>query len=92
MKNYDELRLIPQGGKVPYKEFLKKNNLALFYWLNKARMEYVTDVVAETGKIVRKGIIRMYLSFHQTGLLQEFLGVGMMNTAGISGWLIGKMV
>ena len=54
LKNYEQLRLIPEGSTPPYKDFLKKNNPALFYWLNRARMEYVTDIAAETGKIAQK--------------------------------------
>ncbi|MCM8789297.1 MAG: hypothetical protein NC907_05860, partial [Candidatus Omnitrophica bacterium] len=46
--------LSPEGSKPPYKELLKKNNPALFYWLNKVRMEYVTDIAAEAGKIAQK--------------------------------------
>jgi len=54
LRSYDEVRLVPEVSKPPYREFLKKNNPSLFYWLNRARMEYVTDIAAETGKIAQK--------------------------------------
>ncbi|MCX7705268.1 MAG: hypothetical protein N2115_03280 [bacterium] len=54
VKDYEDIRLIPEGAIPPYREFLKKNNPALFYWLNRARMEYLTDLMAETGKITQK--------------------------------------
>ncbi|MCM8817686.1 MAG: hypothetical protein NC913_09310 [Candidatus Omnitrophica bacterium] len=54
VKSYEDVRLIPEGAKPPYKDFLKKENPALFYWLNKARMEYMTDLIAETGKITQR--------------------------------------
>ncbi|HOK80625.1 MAG TPA: hypothetical protein PK303_01290 [bacterium] len=54
VKDYCEVRLIPDGTHKPYTEFLKTNHQSLFYWINKARMEYVTDLIAETVRITEK--------------------------------------
>jgi hypothetical protein len=53
-KDYREIKLIPAGAKPPYVDALKKTNPALFYWVNRARMEYLTDLHAETGKIAAR--------------------------------------
>jgi len=53
-RDYREIKLVPHGAKPPHVDALKKSNPALFYWVNRARMEYLTDLVAETGKIAAK--------------------------------------
>jgi len=50
VETLDELNILPPGAQPPYAAVLKRESPALFYWLNRARMDYLGEQCRRTGE------------------------------------------